>query len=136
MADKTFADYRFWIDSNTGVLTEITSYVNSVSLQGVLNLMDNGALNDVNGTALPGVHRKSAPINGFINSTTEPIFGPHMTARTSITKTVQIYNGIKYYNGEVWPANAQMSGTPDTILTFSLDLTFEGAANRTSAALS
>jgi len=135
MAHLTFKTATFKIDSSTGVLTDITGDVNSASLAAALNLLEDSSAGDDDRTYVPGLHGKTISFNGWLNTTTEGIFGPLLADRTSITKTVQYHNGIKYYNGEVWPGNVQISGSPDTIQTWSADLTFEGGANRTSVAL-
>lgn len=135
MAHQTYKAVTVRIDGAAATLVAITGSVNSQSIQGVLNLLEDVGMGDSDGTVLPGVHRKTVSLNGFVNSTTEGIFGPLVTARTSISKTYEIYNGVKYYNGEVWPGNVQFSGNADDLQVWSADLTFDGAANRTSVAL-
>lgn len=135
MADKVFKDLRVWIDNAAGTLTEITSHVNSESLTSTMNLLQNTALSDEEHTYLSGVAGATDTINGFWNSTVEGIFGPLIGNRTTKTKTMQLYDGVKYFNGEVWAGNIGRSGSVDTLLTFSADVTFTGAVTRTSKAL-
>lgn len=123
------------IDDSTGALTAITSSVNNQSIQGVLSLLEDNSLADTDATFIPAMHHKTATFNGWVNSTTDGIFGPLVSDRTSITKTLEIYDGISYYNGEVYPTNVQISGSKDTLQTWSADLQISGAANRTSVAL-
>ena len=135
MAHQTYKSKVIKIDNASGTLTAITGSVNQDSLQGILNLLEDVGMGDSDGTVLPGVHRKTVSLNGWGNSTTEGIFGPLATARTSISKTYEVYNGLKYYNGEVFPGNVQFSGNADDMQVWSADLTFDGAANRTSVGL-
>jgi hypothetical protein len=135
MADKTGKDIQIWIDDSTGVLTALTLHLNSETLTGVHSNLQNTAFTEDEHAYVNGVAGWTETINGFWNSTTEGIFGPLIGNRTSKTKTVQTYDGIKYINGEVVPSNIQRSGSVDTVVTFSADLTGTGAANRTSVAL-
>ena len=136
MANKTFKDFRFKIDNAGGTLTDITAYVNSDELAGDLNLMEDTAEADEERSFLPGVAGATISINGFVNSTTEGIFGPLVGNRTTTSKTVeyQHYTGA-YHNGEIYPTNVRTSGGSDALRMFSADLTFDGLVNRTSVAL-
>ena len=64
------------------------------------------------------------------------IFGPLVGNRTSLTKTVDYYNGIKHYTGEVYPENVAFSGSVNSLVTFSATLRFDGAVTQTSVAAS
>ncbi len=137
MANPTGKDITFQIDdeTSTGVLTDITAHVNSASVQAVLTMIEDSALGDADRTYLPGLHGKTIPINGFWNSTTETIYGPLVDARTSRTKTAEYGDGNGFYSGEVLVGNVQVTGTPDTVETFSADHTITGALTRTSVGL-
>jgi hypothetical protein len=136
MANKTYKDVTFSIDNASASLTALTSHVNQASLQRAINLLEDTALSDANRSVLTGLAGTTISINGFVNSTTDGIFGPIIATATSVTKTVQygIYTG-RYYNGEVLLSNIQYSGSVDNLQTFSVDMTFDGAVNRTTAAL-
>jgi hypothetical protein len=136
MANKVWKDATFSIDNASASLTALTAYVNQASLQRAINLLDDSALSDTNRSVLTGLAGTTMTINGFVNSTTDGIFGPLIATATSVTKTVQygLYTG-RYYNGEVLLSNIQYSGAVDSLQTFSADMTFDGAVNRTSAAL-
>ena len=135
MADKNYNDITFKLDNAAGTLTELTSHINTVSLAATLAMLENTTLADGEQSFLPGVAGLTLPINGFVNSTTDNIFGPLIGNRTSKSKTFQYYNGLKYYNGECFPDSVQYSGNVNTLQTFSAGLTITGAANRTSVAL-
>ena len=126
----------FKIDNASASITAITSYVNQVSLQRAINLLDDSSLADANRSVLTGLTKTTLSINGFVNTTTDGIFGPLIATATSITKTVEYgaYTG-RYYNGEVLLSNVQYSGSVDNLQTFSADMTFDGAVTRTSVAL-
>jgi hypothetical protein len=136
MANKTYKDVTFSIDNASASLTAITGFVNQASLQRAINLLDDSALSDTNRSVLTGLAGTTISINGFVNSTTDGIYGPIIAAATSVTKTVQYgaYTG-RYYNGEVLISNVQYSGSVDNLQTFSADHTFDGAVNRTTVAL-
>ena len=136
MAHESDKDTTVKIDNAAGTLTAITGSVNALTLAAALTLLDDSGMGDDDKTFLPGMHGKTINLNGFLDSTTEGIFGPLVENRTSITKTVEFYNGLKYYNGEVYPGTVQISGSKDDLETWSSDFTFGTAGmNRTSVAL-
>ena len=136
MANTTYKNMTFKIDNASASITAITSYVNQASLQRAINLLDDSSLSDANRSVLTGLAGTTLSINGFVNTTTDGIFGPLIATATSITKTVEYgaYTG-RYYNGEVLLSNVQYSGSVDNLQTFSADMTFDGAVTRTSVAL-
>jgi hypothetical protein len=136
MPNTTYKNMTFKIDNAAASITAITSYVNQASLQRAINLLDDTSLADANRSVLTGLAGTTISINGFVNTTTDGIFGPLIAAATSVTKTVEYgaYTG-RYYNGEVLVSNVQYSGSVDNLQTFSCDVTFDGAVTRTSVAL-
>jgi hypothetical protein len=137
MGHKTSVDMGFKIDGAAGTIVDISGSVNSQSLASALNLLEDSGMGDEERTYLPGLNGATVDLNGFVNTTTDGIFGPLVGNRTSITKSVcfQSYSG-RYYTGEVWPGNTQISGASDTLQTWSSSLTFDGAVTRTTKALS
>lgn len=135
MANKIYKDLAIKLDSSTAVLTAITSWTNQASLQAAMDVIEDSALNTEERTYAPGLAGATVQLNGFVNSTTDGIFGPLVGNRTSLTKTVEWYNGLKYYNGEAYPTDTQYSGNVNDMQTWSCTLTFTGAINRTSVAL-
>jgi hypothetical protein len=134
MANKTYKDITFKVDNASASLTDITAYVNQASLQRAINLLDDSALSDSNRSVLTGLAGTTISINGFVNTTTDGIFGPLIATATSVTKTAQYgaYTG-RFYYGETLISNVQYSGSVDSLETFSCDFTFDGAVTRTSA---
>ena len=133
---KTGRDMGFRIDSSTGILKDLSGDVNSQSIQRSVNLLEDSGMGEEERTFLPGLAGTTLPINGMVNTTTEAIFGPLIADNTSRTKTVEFKSHAnRFYNGEVYVANYQVSGSPDSLETFSADLTFDGAVNRTTVAL-
>ena len=141
MANKTFKDTRFRIDTTT-LLTDITTYINQVSIARAMALIEDTGLNEQNKSILQGLAGTTISVNGHINTTTEAIFGPLVQAATSVTKTVE-YQTYKtstnstgtagmFYFGEVLLSNVQVSGAVGSLQTFSADMTFDGAVTRTS----
>ena len=135
MGNYTGKDVTFKIDNASGAITAITSSINSASITGTLAVLEDTALSDGSQTFLPGVSGATESINGFWNATTAGIFGPLIGNRTTVTKSVQYGDGIGYYTGEVFVTNVQVSGQVNTVQTFSADLTFDGAVNKTSVSL-
>lgn len=147
MANQTYKAMRFRLDkvNTTGVetLTNITAFVNQASLQRSINLLEDTALSDANRSVLTGLAGTTLSINGFINTTTDGVFGLQIATATSVTKTFEyrLYatnsTGTvgRFYNGEVLLSNIQYSGSVDNLQTFSADMTVDGAVNRTSASL-
>ena len=135
MAHLSYKDAAIKIDNAAGALTAITGSCNNYSLQGALNLLEDSGFGDDDRTYLSGLHGKTISVNGFLDSTTEAIFGPLIADRTSVTKTVELYTGTQYFNGETLASNTQISGSVDSIQTWSVDLTISGGMNRTSVGL-
>lgn len=135
MANKTYADLAVKIDDSTGALTAITCSINTVDIEGTQTTLDDTTICDTNMSVLPGISGGTLSVNGFVNSTTEGIFGPLVGQRTSTSKTCQFYNGIKYYRGEFYPTSVKFSGSMQALQVFSANLTLDGAALRTSVGL-
>lgn len=133
MANKTYKDMKFGIDNAAGTFADLTSYVNQESLQRAINLLEDTSLADANRSVLTGLAGTTISVNGFVNTTTDGIFGPLIATATSVTKTTQYgaYTG-RFYYGEALVSNIQYSGSVDSLQTFSADLTFDGAVTRTS----
>lgn len=135
MANKIWKDCTIKLDNASGTLTALTSYVNQANLQAAIEILEDTALSDSSRSIVHGIHSATIPLNGFVNTTTDGIFGPLIAGRTSVTKTVEFYNGTRYYNGECLPSDVQYSGAVNTLVTFSCTLEFDGAINRTSTGL-
>lgn len=142
MANRIYKDQWFKIDNSTG-LTDITSYISSVSLRSTQDTIEDSAMGDTEKQYLFGLAGASIPISGMVNTTTDAIFGPLIGNRTTATKTVEyrIYttnstgNVGMFYNGEVLVTSVEYSGSTNSLQTFSAEATFDGAINRTSAGL-
>jgi hypothetical protein len=134
MANKTWKDMTFKLDNAAGSLTALTTFVNMASLATAMEILDDTALSETVRGKVAGLTDISIEVNGFLNTTTEGIFGAVVNG-TSITKTFELYNGVKYYNGEAWPADVSFSGEAGQLQTFSTTLQVNGLVNRTSVAL-
>lgn len=136
MANTTSRDQDFKIDNASATLTSIKAYLNQIDLDRTLELIEDTAMSDTNRSYLHGLAGTKVSINGMVNTTTDGIFGPLVNAATSITKTVEwkAYTG-RYYNGEVLLTSVKYSGKTNSLQTFSADMTFDGAVNRTSVGL-
>lgn len=136
MANLTWKNMGFKLDGATGTITDISSYVNSQSIQSAITDLMTTGMGATSNSRLNGLGNVSVPINGFVNSTTRGIFAPLMGG-TSVTKTFnfQIGTGM-HLTGECLPTNVQFSGSPDTLELFSSTLVVTGAVTSTSVAAS
>ena len=136
MANTTYRDVDFKIDNASATLTSIKAYVNQQDLDAALDLIEDTSLNDTNRSYLFGLTGKTFAISGFVNTTTDGIFGPLVAAATSVTKTAEwkAYTA-RYYNGEVLLSSVRYSGANGGLQTFSANMTVDGAVNRTSVGL-
>lgn len=136
MANTTFRDMDFKIDNASAAITSIKAYCNQADLQRTLDLIEDTAMSDSNRSYLHGLAGTTWTINGMVNTTTDAIFGPLISAATSVTKTVEFKAyASRFYNGETLITSVQYSGATNTLQTFSVSGTFDGAVNRTSVAL-
>ena len=136
MAHKTSIDQAMHIDDATGSLVAITGSVNSQALSAAMSVLEDSGMGDEERTYLPGLAGATLDLSGFLNTTTDGIFGPLVGNRTSKTKTVMFTAyALRFYTGEVYPTSVGLSGSPDTLETWSASLTFDGAVTRTTKAL-
>jgi len=133
--NKNWKNMKFYLDNATGTLTEITTYVNNASIAGAMEMLEDTALSESNRGYVAGLNELTVDLSGFVNTTTEAIFKPLLNG-TSITKTFQHYDGIKYINGECWAGDVSFGGQAGQLMTVSSTLTIDGTVNRTSVALS
>ena len=135
MAHKTSKDMGIRIDNASAALTDVKGSVNSQSLEFAITILDDTGMGDTQHSVLAGLAAvPKIPLNGWVNSTTDAIFGP-IAQGTSLTKTVEfrVYSG-RYYTGEFLLQDYKISGTPDTIEVWSANLVAEGGITRTSVA--
>ena len=137
MTDQISSAASFKIDSSTGVLTTISSSIDSVSISGGNQLYPNTGLGQSVESEIDGL----SPVNeisiaGRVNSTTEPIFAPLVNG-TSVTKTaqVQLISG-QYLSGEANVGTVSFS-VPIGLQTFTATLRSSSTTgfNRTSVSL-
>jgi hypothetical protein len=135
MGNKTWKDMGFKLDNAAGTITDLSSVVNSQSLEAAITDLDTTGMGVTARTRVNGLGDISVSLNGFMNSTVDGILGPIMNG-TSATKTAQFtaYTG-RHYNGEFLPTAVSYSGEPDTLEVWSCTLVLTGALNRTSVAL-
>lgn len=139
MANKTFKDATFRLANTTAGSTgriNLTAYVNQHSLKSVIALIEDSAYTDSNRRYIPGLAGKTVSLNGFLNTTVDGVLGYFMANQTSVSRSFEMkaYTG-RYYNGSVFPTDVQYSGSVNNMQTWSVNLTFDGAVNRTSVAL-
>jgi hypothetical protein len=134
MAHLISKDADFKLDNASASLTSIKGSVNNASIQGIQDALDDSGLGDEERTYVYGLAGSTLPVNGWLDSTTEAIFGPLVGNRTSITKTFAIYLGNKWFTGEALPQDVTLTGNVGEIQTWSCNLQVTGAVTRTSVA--
>ena len=134
MANWTWKDMNLSIDNASTAMTAIGLYVNSQSLASAITILESTGMGATSRTKQNGLPNISIPISGFLNSTTEGIFGPIISG-TSVAKkfSIQAATG-RHFTGSCFPSNIQFSGTPDTLELFSTTLELTGACTRTAVA--
>jgi len=132
MANKTGKDVTFQVDNAAASLTDISTHCNSASISNALATIEDSALGDDERTYLPGLNGATLSVSGFWNSTTEGIFGPLIGNRTSLTKTVEYGDAVRYYSGESYVTSVEVSGSVDDLEVFSAEFQISGAMTRTS----
>ena len=136
MANTTYKDMGFKIDGAGGTLIDIKAFLNQADLAAALDLIEDTAMGDTKRQYIPGLSGNTLTINGMVNSTTDAIFGPLISAATSVSKTVEFKAyATRFYNGEVFATGVTYSGSTNSLQTFSANLTIDGALNRTTVAL-
>jgi hypothetical protein len=133
-AFKNWKDFRVKIDNASAAITEITAYTNQSAIQGAQEVLEYSPFGSTGRRYDPGIGGATFNLNGWINSTTEGIFGPICGTRTSITKTIGVFDGIKWKNAEVWPTGVQISGNVPALSVWSADFTVDNLVTRTSVA--
>lgn len=141
MGTKTSKDVRIRIDNSTGTLTDISSAVSQYTLEQAQTILDDTGMGDHTHSVFPGLMAAPRiPLNGWINSTTEALFGPWIRGTTADigARTIEIRvsrSPVRYYNGEFYLEGMSFSGGIDALQTFSMTAVSDGALNRTSGAL-
>lgn len=137
MANTTYKDVALRIKNSTGTWITMTPYVNQHSLKRAIKLIEDTAYSDANSRFIPGVAGTTTSLNGWVNTTTEGIVGYSVANNTSASRSFELkVFASRYYNGSVFVSDTQVSGSLGNMQTFSLNLQFDGAVNRTSVALS
>ena len=125
--------------NTTAALTDITDYVNSYSIRTAFDVFRVEGLNSDDPERQHGMADVSVPLNGWVNTTTEAIFGPLVGNRASVMKTFALGMGVAknstsdwWYTGEFSMTDVEYSGDPTSLQTWSCTLAQSGAFSRTS----
>jgi hypothetical protein len=133
MGNRTWKGMTVKLDGSTGTATDLTAYCNSVDPKGKLALLDDTSLNDEEESFVAGLAGATVGANFFSNSTTDLIFSPLLGNRTTVTKTLRVYNGNKWFAGEVLCNGVAFSGKPGSLQLWSVDMTFDGLVSNTTS---
>ena len=124
---------------STAAIEDISDEVNSVGLRTAFDVFRTEGVGSDDPERQHGLADMSLPLNGWVNSTTEAMFGPLVGNRTSVTKTFGVSFGVPknstsdwWYTGEVTPTDVEFSGDPTSLQTWSCTLAQSGAISRTS----
>ena len=124
---------------STAALLDISDYVNSQSVRTAFDVFRVEGLNSDDPERQHGMADLSVPLNGWVNTTTEGIFGPLVGNRIAVTKTFAVGLGVAknstsdwWITGECVPTDVEFSGDPTSLQTWSCTLAQSGAITRTS----
>ncbi len=133
MGNLTHRNIGFHLDNASASLVDISVYTNGQDLDRTIDLLEDTGEGLEERTYVPGIGGTKYSVNGFVNTTTDAIFGPLVSDNTSLTKTAAFkVHSARFYKGECWVGNVKYSGSRDTLQTWSAELTFTGAMTRTS----
>lgn len=133
---KWSKDMIFALDNASGSLTAISTYINSQSFDAAITMFDETGMGDTDKEHQNGLSDRTIPLSGIINTTTGGIFRPLIDG-TSVRKQFEfgLYTG-SYLNGSCLPESVSISGSPDSLETFSCTLRVVGSVNGTSVKIS
>jgi hypothetical protein len=121
------------IDDSTASIVVISGSVNTVSVEGGQELVEDTGMGDTRRSVLAGLSTATIiNLNGFLDSTSEAIWAPVLDG-TSITKTIGI--GLvsgQYLNGEAWPENVTLGSNAGELTTWSASMKAQDGLTRTS----
>ena len=102
MAHDNSSVAGFFVDSSTGVLTDISAHVNNVTINGGNGLIqDTGLGFDRHTETLDIQPVATIAVTYMCNSTTDAIFSPVLASGTTVAKTVQVLlRSGSYISGE------------------------------------
>lgn len=133
MAHWTGKDMGLKLDNESGTLTDLGPHVNSQDLARVVAMLEDTGMGESESTFLPGMGSNTVALNGMVDSTVAEILNPLVTTNTSLLKTLQFQEKSDVFiYGEGWLDQINVSGTPQTLETFSANFTFSGALTKTS----
>jgi hypothetical protein len=120
--------------TSTGVLTNISGFVNNVSFDGGLELLDDTGLGDGDRTVIAGLgNARNVNVNGWLNSTTRAIFAPLAGSATSKTKTIELKLATgDYWTGEAWPESVNLSINVGAVNSWSCNFRAQSGLTSTS----
>ena len=123
------------IDNAAGSLTDISRYVNNVTLDSPHGQLDATGLGDTQVRMVSGLSGPvSVQMNLFSNSTTRAIFSPLVDA-TSVSKTIEIkLDTGAYLTGEFVPTNVNFGQGVNALQAISATFSNSTAVNFTSVA--
>lgn len=129
---KWSKDMSFALDNASGTLTAIGTYINSQSFDAAITMFDETGMGETDKEHANGLSDRTIPISGIVNTTTGSIFKP-LVDGTSVRKQFEfgMYTG-SYINGSCLPESVSISGSPDSLETFSCTLRVVGSINSTS----
>lgn len=137
MAHITSDVASFKVDDSAGSIATISGSVNSVTVDGGDNLLDDTGLGDSQHSVISGLGQPTTiTVNGWLDSTTEAIFAP-IVGGTSITKTIDI--GLvsgQFLSGEAHMTSVSLGASVDAVSTWSCTFQAQSGLTRTSVAQS
>ena len=89
---------------STAALVDISDYVNTYAIRTAFDIFRIEGMNSDDPERQHGLADASIPLNGWVNSTTEEMFGPHIVTRSTsnVSKTVAIGMGVPKNSTSDW----------------------------------
>lgn len=132
MGNRVWKGIIVKLDNESNTLTDLSAYCNSIEPAGAQETLDDTSLNDEEFSYVHGLAGATLNGNFFSNSTIDAIFSPLMGNRTTTTKTARVFNGNKWFAGEVLVNSVGFSGQPNTLQIWSTSMTFDGPVSNTT----
>lgn len=121
------------VDNESGTLTDISAHVNSQDLARVVAMLEDTGMGEEESTFLPGLANSTLALNGMLDTTMGAILNPLITDNTSLIKTMQFQERSNIFiYGEGYFNAINVSGSMDSLETWSANFTFSGALTKTS----
>lgn len=138
MPNTTSKDILVRVDDSGGTLTDLSPWINQSGIERATDILDDTGMGMHTHTVFPGLAQAPRiPLNGFVNSTTDSVFGDWVqgTMGPTVSRTVAIRTNrspVTIYVGEGFAENTTYSTQAGGLQTFATTIVISGALTKTS----